>query len=39
MRSKIEPSPGMVTVTVGLPPGEVSGAVAATGEEDAADSG
>jgi len=33
MRSKIDPSVGMVTVTVGLPPGEVSGRVAAC-EED-----
>jgi hypothetical protein len=39
MRSKIDPSLGRLTVTVGLPPGEVSGAVAATGGEDAADPG
>jgi hypothetical protein len=34
MRSKSEPNLGSPTVTVGLPPGEVSGGVAAVDEDD-----
>jgi len=39
MRLKIDPILGWLTVTVDRPPGEVSGGVAATEDEDVADPG